>query len=61
MDVKVYPPDNRRRDVDNVLKSLVDALERGGAYGDDSQIQRLSIEKLASVEGGKTIVEIRNI
>lgn len=59
VDVEVFPPDNRRRDVDNVQKALLDALEHGGAYGDDSQIVRLAIEKGPPVEGGKTIVEIR--
>jgi len=32
--VKVFPPDRRRRDIDNVLKSLLDALEHGGAFHD---------------------------
>lgn len=59
VDVEVFPPDNRRRDVDNVQKALLDALEHGGAYGDDSQIVRLAIEKGEPVEGGKTIVRIR--
>ena len=60
VDVKVFPPDRRRRDVDNVQKALLDALEHGGAYTDDSQIVRLSIEKGEPVDGGKTIVRIRN-
>jgi crossover junction endodeoxyribonuclease RusA len=58
VDVKVFPPDNRRRDVDNVQKALLDALEHGGAYDDDSQIVRLAIEKGEPVDGGKTIVKI---
>jgi Holliday junction resolvase RusA-like endonuclease len=57
--VEIYPPDNRRRDIDNVQKALLDALQHGGAYTDDSQIVRLSIEKCEPVEGGKTIVQIR--
>jgi Holliday junction resolvase RusA-like endonuclease len=57
--VEVFPPDNRRRDVDNVQKALLDALQHGGAYADDSQIVRLAIEKGEPVEGGKTIVRIR--
>ena len=34
-------------------------MQHGGAYRDDSQIVRLSIEKRQPVEGGKTIVRIR--
>jgi Holliday junction resolvase RusA-like endonuclease len=57
--VDVFPPDNRRRDIDNVQKALLDALQHGGAYADDSQIIRLAIEKRAPVDGGKTVVRIR--
>lgn len=56
--VEVYPPDNRRRDIDNVQKALLDAMQHGGAYADDSQIVRLTIEKCEPVEGGRTIVRI---
>jgi Holliday junction resolvase RusA-like endonuclease len=58
VEVEIFPPDNRRRDVDNTLKALLDALQHGGAYADDSQIVRLTIEKREPVEGGKTIVRI---
>ena len=57
--VEVFPPDRRRRDIDNVQKALFDALEHGGAYADDSQIVKLTIEKGEPVEGGKTLVRIR--
>lgn len=61
VEVVIYPPDKRRRDIDNVQKALLDALQHGGAYGDDSQIVRLFIEKGEPLEGGKTIVRIRNL
>ena len=61
VDVTVFPPDRRRRDIDNVQKALLDALQHGGAYEDDSQIVRLSIEKGDPVEGGKTIVRIQEM
>ena len=59
--VEIFPPDRRRRDVDNVQKALFDALEHGGAYLDDGQIQKLSIEKRDPVPGGRTIVRIGGI
>ncbi|MEO2031797.1 MAG: RusA family crossover junction endodeoxyribonuclease [Planctomycetaceae bacterium] len=59
VEVEVFPPDNRRRDIDNVQKALFDALEHGGAYGDDSQIMKLTIQKGAAVDGGRTLVKIR--
>ena len=41
--VHVQPPDRRRRDLDNILKALLDALQHGGAYQDDSQIDHLEV------------------
>jgi Holliday junction resolvase RusA-like endonuclease len=61
VEVEVYPPDRRRRDLDNVLKALLDALEHGGAYADDAQIVRLTLVKGESVAGGHTTVRIRSL
>ena len=58
MRIEVYPPDNRRRDLDNLQKSLWDALQKGGAYLDDSQVVRFEVEKRETVAGGKVIVSI---
>lgn len=43
--VEVYPPDRRKRDLDNVLKAAFDALGHARAYEDDSQIDWLSVER----------------
>jgi len=56
--VVVSPPDRRRRDLDNVLKALLDALERGGVYRDDSQIVHLEIERGEVSPGGHVFVRI---
>jgi crossover junction endodeoxyribonuclease RusA len=52
----VHPPDRRRRDLDNILKALLDALQYGGAYQDDSQIDSLQVVRSKSVPGGKVMV-----
>lgn len=57
--IHLYPPDRRRRDIDNSLKALLDALQHGGAYRDDSQIVKLEIEKHEPVPGGKTTIRIQ--
>ncbi len=59
VEIEVYPPDERRRDIDNLQKSLLDALEHGGLYRDDSQIVRLEIERRGSVPGGRALVRVR--
>ncbi|MEQ9616639.1 MAG: RusA family crossover junction endodeoxyribonuclease [Phycisphaerales bacterium] len=57
--IEICPPDRRRRDLDNVQKALLDALEHGGAYEDDSQIDRIVIERGEVVPSGRSRVEIR--
>ncbi len=56
--VEIYPPDRRRRDIDNAQKALMDALEHGGAFLNDSQVVWLLTEKAEVVPGGKSIVRI---
>jgi crossover junction endodeoxyribonuclease RusA len=54
LSVMLYPPDKRRRDLDNFgTKSLLDALTFSGLIEDDSLIDRLLIERGAVVKGGK--------
>ena len=43
--ILAYPPDRRRRDIDNINKALLDALQHAGAYRDDCQIIKLTSEK----------------
>jgi Holliday junction resolvase RusA-like endonuclease len=59
--IQVHPPDNRRRDLDNTQKALLDALQHGGAYDDDSQIVRLISEKAERVPGGCVVVRIEEV
>lgn len=44
--VILYPPDNRRRDIDNILKCLLDSLESAGLFADDEQIDKLIVERI---------------
>ncbi len=56
--VDAFPPDNRRRDIDNCLKSLFDALQHAGAFWDDSQIIVLHAIKHPPMQGGRVLVAI---
>jgi crossover junction endodeoxyribonuclease RusA len=61
IEVYLYPPDKRKRDVDNVLKPLLDALEHAGVYENDSQIDKLCITRREVVPNGSCYVEIKAI
>jgi len=61
VEIEVYPPDNRRRDIDNVPKALLDALEHARVFEDDSQIVDLRIRKCTATPGGKVRVTLRRI
>lgn len=43
MEVVLYPPDRRKRDLDNYMKCLLDAITHAQLWEDDSQIDQLSI------------------
>jgi len=58
MAVEAYPPDKRRRDLDNLQKSLWDSLQHAGAYGDDGQIDLHLTRRHAPVQGGAVVVRI---
>ncbi|MYZ41404.1 RusA family crossover junction endodeoxyribonuclease [Achromobacter sp. KS-M25] len=50
--VDAYPPDRRKRDLDNVFKGLLDGLVHAGVIEDDSLIDKLSIHRFAPVAKG---------
>ena len=45
MRVDLFPPDRRKRDIDNTLKPILDALEHADVYVNDSQIVELHVYK----------------
>lgn len=59
--ITACPPDQRKRDLDNMLKGLLDALTHGGAWLDDSQIDDLRIVRGRVQAGGAVSVEIKEI
>jgi len=59
--VILHPPDRRKRDIDNSMKALLDSMQVAGVYLDDSQIDRLVIERGAVEKGGAVIVTIKEI
>ena len=45
MEVILYPPDERRRDVDNYMKGLLDSITNAGVWIDDQQVDMLTIHR----------------
>jgi len=62
MTIRAYPPDRRRRDLDNLLKAILDSLEHAGSvYKNDAQIDHLSIHRCGVEKPGRVEVSIRQI
>jgi len=59
VEITLYPPDKRKRDLDNYLKGVLDALTHVGIWEDDSQIDELTIKRGIIVKGGYVDVSIR--
>ncbi|MEE8382690.1 MAG: RusA family crossover junction endodeoxyribonuclease [Thermodesulfobacteriota bacterium] len=56
--VKMFPPDRRKRDVDNHLKGLFDSLEESGLIKDDCLFDQVFIYRGVVIAKGAVIVEI---
>lgn len=60
--VTLYPPDKRKRDIDNHGgKALLDAITHAGVWLDDEQIDHLTIIRGEKTQGGACRVEIKEV
>lgn len=59
--IDLYPPDHRKRDIDNVIKPLVDALMHAGVFEDDEQIDELRVKRFAVMPPGRAVVTVQEI
>jgi crossover junction endodeoxyribonuclease RusA len=57
--IKAYPPDRRKRDLDNLPKGVLDALTKAEVWGDDSQVDDLRITRGHIVKGGLLEITIQ--
>ena len=58
VEIMLFPPDARRRDIDNYNKALFDALTHAGVWEDDSQVKRMLVEWGPQVAGGRVEITI---
>lgn len=43
IDVIAWVPDNRKRDLDNIMKPILDAMTHADLWGDDSQVDQMVV------------------
>ena len=58
VELAVIPPDNRKRDIDNVSKPILDILTRAAVWVDDSQVNKLTITRKPMRIGGAVEITI---
>lgn len=58
--ILAYPPDRRARDLDNILKSLLDSLTHAAVFRDDSDIWDLRVTRACvSAPPGRVMLKIQ--
>ena len=61
VEIMVFPPDKRKRDLDNIKKALFDALQHAGLYKDDYQICDDHTVRMQPVKNGLIELKIKKI
>lgn len=59
--ITLYPKDKRVRDIDNSIKSTLDALCHANVYIDDSCVDVLIVDRGPICKDGKALVTIKTI
>ena len=61
IEIACHMPDKRKRDLDNLLKPLLDVMTDNGVFKDDSQIADLRIYKTDYGEKGTVTIAIKEL
>jgi len=56
--VYMFPPDRRKRDLDNYMKALQDSISKAGLWEDDSLIDQVYMYRGEVIKGGQIVVKI---
>jgi crossover junction endodeoxyribonuclease RusA len=62
VDIRAFPPEKvRRRDLDNLLKCVLDSLTHAGLWTDDSQVDDLRVVRGEPEGRGRLIVTVSRL
>ena len=61
VEIRLEPPDRRKRDIDNSVKAILDSLTSARVWNDDFQVDDLHVYRAGCVKNGRVTVEIRQI
>jgi crossover junction endodeoxyribonuclease RusA len=56
--IRLHPPDNRKRDLDNTKKALLDAIQHAQVYSDDEQIDEDHTVRGTPIKDGAVLIRI---
>jgi len=56
--INAYPPDRRKRDLDNLPKAIFDSLQHAGIFDDDEQIDFFSVQRGQIIKPGRVTLTI---
>lgn len=59
--IEAFPPDRRRRDLDNIKKSLLDSLTHAGVYEDDCLIDDVRCVRREVSKPGHVLVHVAEL
>tara|TARA_R110000822_G_scaffold3036_10_gene13887 strand:+ start:2454 stop:2807 length:354 start_codon:yes stop_codon:yes gene_type:complete len=59
--IDYYPPDKRKRDIDNIIKPILDALQHAELFEDDYQVKKISANRLETITGGSCVITITEL
>ena len=57
--IEAFPPDRRRRDLDNILKSCLDSLVHAGVVKDDEQFDEIHLRRRDPTPPGSVAILIQ--
>ncbi len=61
LSIQVFPPDNRKMDLDNCLKVVLDALQYAGLFNNDNQVDGLYVRRCEIVENGRLDIVVKEL